>query len=84
MESSLDRETRSWLGRYLSNEITLRTFEDWFVPRAWNARQHGDIADPDPYEEIELRLAEYTSGHWTEDGLNEKLQPLVARHKASA
>jgi len=43
MQSSLDREIREHLARYFAGEISLRQFEEWFAPRAWDIHQ---VADP--------------------------------------
>jgi len=81
METLIDLapETRQWLGRYLAGEIPLRTFENWLVPMTWQSGEGTDPAVRDLLSEIELALAEYSSGHWTETELREHLRPLLAR-----
>ncbi len=72
--------TRQRLGQYLAGEITLRTFEDWFVPLTWQPEAGtDDPAVANLVSEIELCLAEYSSGHWTEAELREHLRPLLDR-----
>ena len=61
MKSKLLAEIRDHLRRYLSREITLDEFREWFDVETW------DIIDKCPPTtqklagEIELRIAEFTS-----------------------
>jgi len=73
MEPSLGTEFRDQLRRYLSGDLSLAEFEDWFVPRTWNIHQVGDPGLADLAYEIDLRLAEYSNGHRTENDLKEVL-----------
>lgn len=77
MENSLRLEIHERLVGYLAHETTLSEFEDWFVHATWDrvARETPETADL--IGEIELRLAEYSSGHRTEAGLRQFLLPLV-------
>lgn len=77
MTVGIDLEIRAALVRYLNSEISLAEFEDWFVPVAWNIEQTGNREAIELAAEIELRLAEFTNGHWSEDELHNKLAPLV-------
>ncbi len=79
MQSSCEREIRAWLARYLAAEISLRAFEEWFIPLTWVRAPGEDRACDDLANEIELRLAEFTSGHWTEQELRELLGTLAGR-----
>ena len=72
-----DLEIRSTLVRYLNSEISLAEFEDWFVPVAWNVEKTGNREAPELAAEIELRLAEFSNGHWSEPELRKILAPLV-------
>jgi hypothetical protein len=70
-------ELQQQLSRYLENEITLDQFRDWFDDATW-----GLAAEPDsPLRRmagtVELRIAELTNGHLTEDELCSLLRPLV-------
>jgi len=77
MSSTLNAEIRERLVRYLAGEISLAAFQEWLVPRAWDVEQSGNAAAIELANELELRLAEYTSGHRTEAELREALLPLV-------
>ena len=71
----LDAQIRTQLARYLTRAITLDEFQEWFVPEAW-AVEAGSLAY-DLAQTIELLLAEYTSGHRTEDELREEFGALT-------
>ncbi len=84
MKPSLDAEIRDRVARYLNRAISLREFEEWFVPRTWNATSRVGRSTSDLINEIELRLAEYTSGHWTQRELREQLRSVIERPKTRA
>src|SRR3989442_9661553 len=73
----LDLEIRGHVLSYLSGETTLRDFRAWYIPATWdvNTRRNGRVESL--VNEIDLRLAEFTSGHWTEDELKEVLSRLT-------
>jgi hypothetical protein len=79
MSPSNDREIRRWLAAYLAGEISLSAFEDWFVPATWDLHRSDDPVPNALAGEIKLRLAEFSSGHWTEDELKERLHHLAPR-----
>jgi len=63
--------------RYLLGEISLRHFRRWFVPATWHVEEWAPVPLQDLVYGIKLRLAEYTSGHWSEAQLRELLLPFV-------
>jgi hypothetical protein len=78
-----DLKLRDWLTRYLAGEISLSEFDEWFAPTAWSTER---VASPDAQtlaHAIGLRLAEYSSGYWSEDELRSQLRPLVERYVVS-
>ena len=77
MTLEIDLEIRDWLGQYLDGKISLRQFEDWFVPAAWGIPRTASPGTLRLVGEIELRLAEFSNGHWTEPELRAKLEPLA-------
>src|ERR1700736_6735989 len=81
MVTHLDLDIRERLVAYLTGEIGLRDFRAWYVPTAWNVntRRHGPIEDL--VNEIDLRLAEFTNGHWSEDELRNVLRPLAQDYR---
>jgi len=84
MPSSLQLEIRTELAKYLASELTLRAFEDWFVPASWNVHQTGNAGDADLVYTIELHLSEFSRGHWTENELRALLLPLVTDYRVPA
>ena len=69
---------------YLVQSTSLEEFRDWFDSFTWDL--HTRSAEPDAGElaaEIELRLSEFASGHWTEKELRELLKPLVLTYAES-
>lgn len=77
MTREIDLEIRDWLGQYLDEAISLRQFEEWFVPVAWGIPRTANQGILGLVGEIELRLAEFSNGHWTEPELRAKLEPLA-------
>ena len=69
MASSLEDEIRAELRRYLRIEISLESYEEWFAPRVWQIEASNDPAAEDLAYQIDLRLAEHSSGHRTDDEL---------------
>ena len=57
------------LSEYIAGEITLSEFKDWFVPTYWNVHKRDDEELSNLVYDIELRLAEYSNGDWTESEL---------------
>jgi hypothetical protein len=79
---SLDIKIREWLARYLANEISIQEFQDRFVPTTWEVEKSNDVPAIDLAHEIDLRMAEFSNGHWTEAELRDKLRPLVESYTA--
>lgn len=76
----LDLAIREQLAKYLAGQIPLAALQDWFIPKAWNIDKRGDLLVAELVHGIELRLAEYSSGHWTEDELKRGLQPFLTQY----
>ena len=68
---------RSLLARYQSGELTLDDLKQEFIPLAWSVEESHDQVAIELASEVELRLAEFTSGHWTEDQLRSMIRPLA-------
>jgi hypothetical protein len=81
MESHLDLAIREKLSSYLVGKISLEEFEDWFVLESWNVAQSNNSNAVNLVYEIELWLAEYSDGHWSEKQLKNYLVPLVTDYK---
>jgi hypothetical protein len=81
MTGAIDLEIRDRLARYLNGDISLHDFEDWFVPVSWDIEQIHNSKANELAGEIELRLAEFSNGDWTEAELRSKLEPLVSIYR---
>lgn len=79
-----ESEIRDWLARYLAKEIPLEEFEDWFVRQSWDMHVGSPEAAQKLASAIELRLAEHSSGHLTDEDLRRELRSFVATYVRSA
>ena len=77
MNQTTVHEIQFHLSRYLSNATTLEEFRNWFDDETWGLAAEPDSPTRRMAGEIELRVAEFTSGHLTEDELRKLLVPLV-------
>ncbi|MBI4507981.1 MAG: hypothetical protein HY691_20840 [Chloroflexi bacterium] len=84
MPPPLDVQIRAYVARYLSGDLTLRELQEWLAPVSWNIHRAGNQTAMDLAYDIELSLAEYTNGDWTEDELKDLLRPLVEFRPVSA
>ena len=79
MESDdLHLQIQHWLRSYLDNNFSLEEFQDWFVAASWNVSKSGNWLATRLTYAIELKLAEYTSGHWSESDLHLRLEEVLA------
>lgn len=75
--TELDLQISYRLARYLAGDESLAEFRRWLLPVVW------ELAEPESDEvsqlanRIELRLAEFINGHWTEDDLRSLFARLV-------
>lgn len=83
MEVRRDLEIRARLAEYLAGQISLDQFQQWFVPATWDIESAGDSAASDVAHEVQLRLAEFSDDHWTEQELHRRLSPLIQSYSVS-
>jgi hypothetical protein len=76
------QDVQRYLSAYLNRKISLSQFRDWFDVETWDLDLQPETALGQTVGEIELRLAEFTNGHRTEDELRDLLQPLAHREPA--
>jgi hypothetical protein len=74
-KQSQELEIRSQLASYLAGDMTLSAFSDWFVEKTWGEETSESFSDL--VSEIELVLAEFTSGHRSEEEVKNLLRPHV-------
>jgi len=77
-----EHQIRQWLARFLHGEVSLDQFEDWLVGRSWNMHRDSDEAAQKLASAIELRLAEYSSGHLNDEQLRNELLPFATNYSA--
>ncbi|HLA10042.1 MAG TPA: hypothetical protein VJ023_05445 [Pyrinomonadaceae bacterium] len=75
-----ENEIRAELVKYLAGEQSLDQFEDWFVQHSWNMHKDSSLSAQRLSSAIELRLAEHSSGHLSEEELRDQLRPYVVRY----
>jgi hypothetical protein len=67
--SQLDLEVTDQVARYLAGESSLDEFRRWLLPLVWKMAEPTSNERSDLANRLELRLAEFMNGHWTEDDL---------------
>lgn len=77
MSHPTEEDVVEQLYEYLRRRISLNKFCDWLTPKVWDVEEWGSYSLIALVPEIKLRLAEYTSGHWTESELRNHLAALV-------
>ncbi len=75
-----DSEIRDRLASFLEGKLSQDDFEDWLVQNTWNMHKDADEAAVKLAHAIELRLAEHSSGHLTDDELRRELLPFARRY----
>ena len=59
--------------RYVAGDISLRDFQDWFIPATWDVAKCPDKEIVKAVRNIQLSLAEFSSGDLTEAQLKNDL-----------
>jgi hypothetical protein len=72
----LEQELRRHLTSLAHGEEGLRAFQSWFVPTFWD-ETHLDPSAVRLARQVELAIAEYTSGVWTLDEVKDVLHGLL-------
>ncbi|SRR6266852_4440143 len=75
----LELELRRKLIQYILGNISLREFQQWFVPTTWDIHLSTEPGAIDLTYKVELRLAEYTSGHLPENQLRREFGELLSK-----
>jgi hypothetical protein len=84
MTVSLEQHIRRRLQHYFEGTITLDAFVDWFWPATFDVGAGDDPSLVALVGEVQLRLAEFDRGHWTEAELHEQLHRIVRPTKTHA
>lgn len=81
MDFQSEFELRQELARYLKGHCTLQDFEDWFVPRSWNFNQNSNPSLQKLVAQIELSIAEFSNGDWTEKELRREFGIFMTNYE---
>jgi len=73
-----EAQIREQLLSYLTREISLNEFEDWLALQSWNMQRDSSPAARRLVGAIELRFAEYSNDHLTDEGLERELKGLIS------
>lgn len=84
MSSTLYPTTQEQLLRYISGELSLDAFRDWFTPATWDIDGSDNEDARELSYEIEHRLAEFMHGDWDEQELKLLLRPFAERRSETA
>lgn len=75
--SLIDSQVQEQLAQCLAGNLSLREFQIWFAATAWALGREDDTTAHPLAHAVELRVAEYTSGDWSEDELRAALSALL-------
>jgi hypothetical protein len=73
-------EIYSKLNSLISHDLSLPDFEDWLVEKSWNMHKNSDPAAVKLVSAIELRLAEWSSGHLSEESMRKEFLSMLVGH----
>jgi hypothetical protein len=73
------QDVQRHLAAYINGNVSLSEFRDWFDDETWELSNDQDAPLGQTVAEIELRFAEFTNGHRTEDDLRYHLETLLPR-----
>ncbi len=74
----VESKLRNDVIRLVEGKLSLDDFEDCFVAESWNMHQSNSPSAVALASAIELRLAEYSSGHLSEEDMKSELSKLVS------
>lgn len=86
MQSTLSLELHETLARYLRGQISVSEFGKQLAAMTWDIEEQEDSALVDLLHGLELGLAEFDNGDWTEQELKALFHRLIEESsiKASA
>jgi hypothetical protein len=79
-----EAECRQRIARFVSGDVSLDDFEDWFVSASWNQHQHAGAGLQRLVGLVELLLAEHSGGHRSEHQLRASLHSLLVPHQQTS
>ncbi len=84
MHAMLGKNVRMNLWNYLHGKSSLNEFKDWFIPATWDVEKTEKASVIDLVNQIKLRLAEYSNGHWEEPELKAQLVSMLMPVRSEA
>jgi len=84
MQIALQNEILKRTQRYLNGKISAAELETWLLPATRNVHQSGNTQAEQLAGAVELRLAEFDRGHWTEPELRIKLEGILSDYQRMA
>src|ERR1700746_3354725 len=78
MEPSLRDEIKDRLSRYLAGQDELSAFHEWFIPATWDIDSQSEPVKRVAHR-LQLLLAEFSNGDWSEEELRTKFWELINR-----
>jgi hypothetical protein len=81
MDFQSEFELRQELTRYLKGQCKLKDFEDWFVPSSWDFNRNTNPSLQKLVSQIELSIAEFSNGDWSEIELRQQLGILMTNYE---
>lgn len=72
-----ENQIREQIGRYLRRDLSLDQFEDWIAQQSWNMHRDSSDMAQRLASAVELRLAEFSSGHLEEAALRDELRQFA-------
>ena len=62
MMTALTREIYAKASEFVDGKVSLRQFEEWFVPATWSVHRANDQVAESLADEIDLSISEHTDG----------------------
>ena len=81
--TTIERELRHRAADYVSGRSTLSELEIWLGPVAWSLDETADKHFRELVNALELRIAEYTSGAWSDEQIRELIENIAVPPSAS-
>lgn len=77
MATSLVSDIRSKVASVVAGDLTIRQFEDWFVPATWDVERSADQDAIRLAHQVLHQVSEYEGGLWNDDEFLRQLRDLL-------